>query len=546
MTARQISPALRQYVEDELLRAPLLFDQVAEGALDSMRRGLPAMSNIERNAVGDLMQALNTHRSRLVERYVQALRDKVAEEVGKPAAAAAPRPARAIALSLVEEDVVALDVELSHTTQLIKSTAEQELRELATYIAALVGDLDVAEDHNPFRPDTHARALWAAAQALPMARGHQVSFMRHAGRPLATVLRQSYAASCARLEQMGVEPATYRTVIMPSGSRRSSVNPVTTFSPDLMRMRETMPAPLDTIQSMSYQGQAPGAAQREQWYDVARGVRNQADRQSVELVSRLFEAILDDERLPADVNLLVSRLHGPAMRLTLRDPTVLDKDEHPLWRFIHVLAYEAEMVPDERDPERLRLLRLAQHIIDTLSSTTEQRTSLYMQALQKLVDFLRQRLDRRCAAVATQIGALQKFEERFDEGNTVPQSLDGVVDAQGMETVPAELMPEPEGGPQGVTESEQWLTKLRPGHWVRLLLQGRWVQAQLLWIGAQREFWLFGDGGSDATWAVRRGALLMLHAGALAKSLKMRSLVGSAALRVQEQISANARPDGGG
>jgi hypothetical protein len=67
------------------------------------------------------------------------------------------------------------------------------------------------------------------------------------------------------------------------------------------------------------------------------------------------------------------------------------------------------------------------------------------------------------------------------------------------------------------------------------------VHAQLLWTGEQRELWLFGDGGSDATWAVRRQALALLHAGGLAKSLKMRSLVGSAAKRVQQEIDRESR-----
>ena len=81
----------------------------------------------------------------------------------------------------------------------------------------------MAHDHNPFRAEVMARAVWAAAQALPLSRGHQIAFMRHASQPLAQVLRTSYAASTSRLEGMGVEPAAYRTLILPSGSRRSTV-----------------------------------------------------------------------------------------------------------------------------------------------------------------------------------------------------------------------------------------------------------------------------------------------------------------------------------
>jgi hypothetical protein len=540
MVSARVSPALKQYVDDELLRAPLLFDQVIEGAIDHGRRNLPAMSTFERNAAGELMQALVSQRGRLSERFVQSLRGQVAEELGKapaPAALPAKTGAKAMSLALVEEDAVALEVELSHTIQIVKSAAEHELRELTTFIAALVGDMDVATDHNPFRPDAYARALWAAAQTLPVTRGHQVTLLRWAATPLGNMLRQSYAAACSRLESMGVEPASYRTVILPSGGRRSrSVE--STFGPDLLRMRETMPAPVDTMQAMSYEGQVAPGPRREHWFDVARGVGNRADRQSVELVGRLIEALLQDERVPADVLQLIARLNGPAMRLVLRDPQVLDKDEHPLWHFIHLLAYEAEMAPDPGDPERVRLLRLAHHLIEQIANEAEQRSHLYRHAVSRLEEFLRQRLARRCAAVATQIGALQKFENQLEVDNTVPGALDGVLDAPAMETVPAELMPEASAAAPSDSASEAWLDKLKAGQWVRMLLGGRWVQAQLLWPGEKKEVWLFGDGASDATWAVRRGALLMMHSSQLAKTLKMRMLVGSAAARVQEQLAA--------
>ena len=75
-------------------------------------------------------------------------------------------------------------------------------------------------------------------------------------------------------------------------------------------------------------------------------------------------------------------------------------------------------------------------------------------------------------------------------------------------------------------------------HTVGITAQGRWVQVQLLWPGEHNEIWLFGDGASDATWAVRRRALLTMHGKGLAKSLKQRSVVGAAALKVQEQVAA--------
>ena len=159
-------------------------------------------------------------------REIKSLRKQLDEERRRQAQsaphAALAAPSRPKALALVDEDEVAIEVELSHAIELVKSTAEYELRELQTFVAALVGDFDMSADHNPFRPATYARAVWSAAQALPLSRGHQILFMRQCAEPLAQVMRQAFAATTSRLESWGVEPAAYRTLILPSGSRRGA------------------------------------------------------------------------------------------------------------------------------------------------------------------------------------------------------------------------------------------------------------------------------------------------------------------------------------
>ncbi len=538
MPAPHVSKALLQFVDDEMLRAPLLFNQVLEGTLNGARMAMAAMAPLQRATMGELVQTVQTQQARVADYFLRSLREQVTAELLHQAPQALQKPNRPAALALVDEDQVALDVELSQTIEIVKSTAEFELRELQTYISALVGDPDVASDHNPFRAETFARALWDAAQALSLSRGHQVVFVRHAGPALAQVLRLSYAAATSRLEAQGVEPAAYRTVILPSGSRRGGHSGATTFSPDLQLIRQSMPAPV--VSQLSYEGQAPQPRRRELWVDIAHGVTNRADRQSIELVSRLFDAMIADERVPADVTLLISRLHGPALRLTLRDGSMLDQDKHPLWHFINRLVYEAEMAPDAGDPERVQLLKTAQATVDQLTSEPEQNAGLYRWAQDRLESFLQKRLARRLAAVASHIGALQKLEDKLTAGQALPSTMHGTLDVQQLDTVPADLFADPRRVAPVQASAEEWLDTLRPGQWVRMFLQGRWVQPQLLWPGERREIWLFGDGASDATWAVRRGALLLMHEQALLKSLKQRSIVGSAAAKVQEQVAAAA------
>ena len=540
MDTPPVSQALLSFVEDEMVRAPMLFDEVLVGTARAVRQALAVMAPGQRAAHSDLVLALQAQQPRLADYFLRSLRQQTSDELARRTPVAPIRAKSLAALALVDEDEVAMDVELSHAIEAIKSTAEYELRELQTFTAALVGDMDVARDHNPFLAEVYARALWAAAAALPLSRSQQVAFLRHAATPLAEVLRKAYAASCSRLEAQGVEPAAYRTLILPAGSRRSRA-PDTTFTPDLYRMRDHMPLPPaatpQTALTMQAALPAGSGLPRERQHDFGFKVSGRAERQLLELMGRLFDAIAVDQRVPADVLGLIARLRGPAMRLSLLDSQTLDQDAHPLWRFINRLAYEAEMAPDASDPERLRLLKTAQTTIEQLAGEPEQTTALHQWALERMDVFLQQRLARRCSAVASHIGALQKLEDKLCAGQTVNSTMHGTLDVPQLDTVPAELMQEQAPSTTAPLD-DAWLEGFRPGDWLRMFLQGHWAHVQLLWPGERREIWLFGDGASDATFAVRRRALVAMRDARLLKALTQRSLLRRAAETVQEQVAA--------
>ena len=545
----QVPALLQRFVDDELLRAPLLFDQVVEGALDRLREQLPTLQPGPRATVADLIHGLTGLRRRLSEHFVNSLREQAQDDLNwhAPRPAAQARDSRSLAL--VDEDEVSMDVELSHTIESIKSRCEHELRELATYTSALVGDMDVARDNNPFRAETYARALAAACSMVSVSVAQQTTLMRHAGAVLAQLLRKSYAAASSRLESQGVQQAAYRTVILPSGARSRNRFGETTFSPDMHRMLDSMPAPLQIVPPTGHAplealrvpapaGKKAAEAARPDWRSLIGPNHSRAERQAVELVNRLFEAMLVDDRVPVDARPIIAALHQPAMGMTLRDPSLLEQDKHPLWRFINRLVFEAQMTPDPRDPDRLLLLKTASVTVEQLASEAEQEVRLYHWSMERLEAFLKRRFTRRLAAVSSHIGALQKLEDKLAAGTATPSTLHGTLDVMQLDTVPAELLDDsPAPVPGSRADAETWLDSLAPGDWVRLFLQGRWVHAALLWPGERREVWLFGDGGSDATWAVRRNALLLLHGTKLAKKLKQRSIVGSAAARVQEQMA---------
>jgi hypothetical protein len=561
MAISQAPAALQRFVDDELMRTPLLVDQVIEGAVDHIRKGMAGMLPHDRAIAGDLLQSVLGHRQHVVDYYLKSLREQVMAELGRTPAQSAAQPAaqpaappKASALSLVDEDEVAVDVEISHTIEAIRSVAEYELRELQTFVSALVGDMDVARDHNPFRAEAHARALWHSAQALPLSRGYQVTYMRHASMPLAQVLRKTYAGASSRLEATGIEPASHRTLILPAGSRRP--RPENTFVPDLYRIRDSMPvhehppAPPLALEQVLQQADAQwrklapdtGSGERDVLRDRQRAqllssANDKADQQAIELVSRLFDALVGDRDLPPDIQLLLARLQAPALRMALRDPKTLDKDNHALWQFMDRFAFLGETLPEPGDARRAQALRLVQGVIEHVAAEPEQSAALYVWALTRLNGQEQHRFEQRCKAAAPEIELLQPLEDRLAASQAPPTTLHGALDLAQLDTVPAELIDHDAAPRKPAPAAKSWLDQRRAGHWVRMFMQGRWVHAQLLWPGERGELWLFADGASDTTWAVRRRALLTLHGEHLLDTLQPRSLVRDAAKTVMRRLA---------
>jgi hypothetical protein len=71
----------------------------------------------------------------------------------------------------------------------------------------------------------------------------------------------------------------------------------------------------------------------------------------------------------------------------------------------------------------------------------------------------------------------------------------------------------------------EWSTTLRTGMWCKLFLQGQWTTAHLLWVSANRQFFMFTSDQAGRMHSMTRRALERLRAEGLATSLEDRSLM---------------------
>lgn len=532
IVAMPTRPTLQDFIDEELLRVPVTLDLVIDAVHQRWRERLPGQS---RGSGIDPARVLQQHRNELTARALAMLRHSAQEDLRalQSGGGAPPRPAKAAptraaglmaepSLALIDEADVAVDIEIARCTHAVKLQAEVVLRELQTYTSALVNDANVSRDTNPFRPERMVRALWEGVQLLPLSRPLMAAFLQDAAQPLATTLQRAYASACRRLEEQGVEPASYRTIVT-SGSTIWGHQSTARYQvpDDLHVLRSSMPMPLGKLPAEPQPAPAVSAAASAAAPAATSGVNAAPDPQLIELLARLFEAIQGDLRLAPDTVALMQRLQPTALRVALRDPSLLDRYDHALWRFMDQLAHDLALCAPS---QRLRLLGLGRNLIDHLAQTDPRDSHGFAWALERLLAAQRHALNQAIAAAQPEIGKLERIVADQASASTGAMPLDIAT----LDTVPAALMAEPPAAPGGALAS----TGLPPGAAVRAYLQGERRTLVSLWQDRQHELALLHEPATERVFAMRQRALARLQAEGLAHPYKVRSLVRRSAEKV--------------
>ncbi len=498
---------LQDFIEDELLRAPLCFDQAIDAVLEQWRRTLPTAAQRQADGPRSVMR----HRAELVGAAMTALRNMVLQHqhgLNDKAGAAKPT-ARRQELSLIDEDEVSADIEIARAVALIKSEAEGELRAVQALTSALVDDLNVSRDTNPFRPEAYVRALWQGVGVMALSPAMKAVFMRDAAPTLARVLQQGYSAACARLDEKGVVPAKYRTIV-PSVTSRVLAGQGRMLDDRLAELRDSMPMPLDDLPGPAEPTAAEAANQRPA----------SPDPKLIELLHRLFEAMLAESSLAKPTAALLRRLHDVALNIARHDASMLEGYEHPVWRFMDLLAFTLETAATG---DVVRCLAQCRKLVEGLASDSTANAAKFDGACARLIDLDHRLLEQ---AVRAAQPAIDRLQAAIDTAS-MP------IDVGTLDTVPAELMLHDRPAPPVTPD---WFI-LQPGLRLRAYLQGDWRNLQVLWCDPIDDHWLLRDIATDESLALRRRALDRLAAEELALPLQPRPLVRAAAERVMQSVA---------
>lgn len=176
-----------------------------------------------RNTASDALRLLEQHEKQLIKSYPMALLEIFAEGP----ASSRQRPAAATGmdfgeLSLVDDDQVQAQVELSRAQQLAMHTTDASLSELNGLVSAAQGLPRVQPERNPLRPESYIRALQQVVAATEVPAPVRDAWMQHMRDLLGQELVGIYQRAAKDLRGHGVAPVGYGRV--GGGSVRGGVS----------------------------------------------------------------------------------------------------------------------------------------------------------------------------------------------------------------------------------------------------------------------------------------------------------------------------------
>lgn len=120
----------------------------------------------------------------------------------------------------------------------------------------------------------------------------------------------------------------------------------------------------------------------------------ESDDDAINLVAMLFDFILDDEALPAEVRALIGRLQIPLLKVAIADKTFFNNEEHPARELLNLLARAGSQWSPEQGLDDELYQRIEQ-VVHRVLNEFDTDSGLFQELLRSMESFLHQQENRR-------------------------------------------------------------------------------------------------------------------------------------------------------
>ncbi|RRV42890.1 DUF1631 domain-containing protein [Pseudomonas sp. o96-267] len=179
-----------------------------------------------------------------------------------------------------------------------------------------------------------------------------------------------------------------RGTAMPRRAQTADAMPIT--SNDLMRllshMQQRAPAQVN-VEDFDLRDQLERLLERASAKSGKARVVGEVDEDVINLVSMLFEFILDDRTLPDSLKALIGRLQIPMLKVAVLDKTFFSRGSHPARRLLNEIASAALGWVDQDDAQRDSLYQKIEQVVQRLLNDFVDDPAIFSELLAEFMAF---------------------------------------------------------------------------------------------------------------------------------------------------------------
>lgn len=289
-----------------------------------------------------------------------------------------------------------------------------------------------------------AHVLGDASQAAAQIAGGDLRSAESSG--LHAELMYTLTALLAARRQQGGRPLENSSGMGGGGAAIASLTPAELLGALTLLQGETAPLPPQPVVAES--GASVSMVQRlkeelmgqiQRLSGENRAHVSGADEDTIDLVGMLFEYILQDRTIPAPMQVLLSRLQIPYLKVAILDRRMFAHASHPARKLLDLLAESAKSWSEESDRDH-RLYNKTKHVVESLLTNFDEDIGIFERQLRDFETFAetgRKRAElseHRAAEAARGRERLQEARRRAAreivtriEGRPMPALLRGVL-----------------------------------------------------------------------------------------------------------------------
>jgi hypothetical protein len=155
----------------------------------------------------------------------------------------------------------------------------------------------------------------------------------------------------------------------------------------------------------------------------------QADIDSIDIVSRLFDFILDDPGLTDSLKVQIVRLQIPLLKVAILDNDFFSTKSHPARQLLNELAYAGSGL-ETTDPEEDATLKMVSYVVDRIQAEFEENTGIIESLLAEFTAFMEREKESNKLTEDVLVGAKNTAAEAIQSkvyGHNIPPLVNTIL-----------------------------------------------------------------------------------------------------------------------